>query len=202
MFANPVKRLIVTALTLSMLVISTQAFAAQAGSPAWIITSSTLFSGPGTNYPAASDTVTQGQAVTVTRCSRRWCTLAGSTGWLSIDDISFGQTASGPFSGPKLNIPRGSDGKVCFHDGINFSGTTICLPAGAVARDLVLWGWDNRISSVSISGDVTVNLCRDRNFSSYCILINKDTANLDRLLANAASSYQVYVASDAFSSNY
>lgn len=168
------------------------ATAAGAGTPAWSLINSSLSSGPGSAYPITTGSVFDGQPVRVTRCTRRWCEIANGEGWLSIDHLSFGQTATGPFSGPKFDSGRGGDGDVCFFNGENFSGASICLPSGAVARDLALWGWDNKISSVSVGEGVSVNLCRDRNFSSYCVLIDQDAAQLDRLLANAASSYQIW----------
>ena len=166
--------------------------AAGVGTSAWSLINSSLSSGPGAAYPITSSSVFEGQSVRVTRCTRRWCKIANSSGWLSIDYLSFGQTATGPFSGPKFDTGRGGSGNVCFFNGANFSGASICLPSGAVARDLALWGWDNKISSVSVGDGVSVNLCRDRNFTSYCVLIDQDTAQLDRLLANAASSYQIW----------
>lgn len=162
------------------------------GTPAWAIETATLRTGPGNNYPAASDTVTAGQALTVTRCTRRWCTIGGTTGWLSMDDLSFGQTPTDYFAAPQPVIERGGPGEVCFHDRENYMGQTICLPSGAVARDLSLLGWDNRIVSVSVNGAVSANLCRDRNFASLCTLITRSTPRLERLLARAASSYQVW----------
>ena len=167
-------------------------FADGLGSKAWVLNNSALSTGPGTVYAATGQTVIGGQSLRVTRCSRRWCKVANSNGWLSLDNLSFGQQARGPFSGPKFSTGRGGDGKVCFYTGSNFSGSSICLGTGAVARDLVLWGWDNKISSVSVGDGVSVNLCRDRNFSSYCELIDKDTPRLSRLLSNAASSYQIW----------
>ncbi|HHS82993.1 MAG TPA: SH3 domain-containing protein [Devosia sp.] len=162
------------------------------GTPAWAIETATLRTGPGSNYPAASGTVTAGQALRVTRCTRRWCTIDGSTGWLSMDDLSFGQTPTDYFAAPQPVIARGGPGEVCFHDAENYMGQTICLPSGAVARDLSLLGWDNRIASVSVSGTVSVNLCRDRDFASLCTLITRSTPRLERLLTRAASSYQVW----------
>ncbi len=161
------------------------------GTSALVLKSGELHSGPGTNYPGTAIDVTQGQAVIVSRCSLRWCQLSNSDGWLSIDNLSFAQTAKGPFEGPKFATEQGGDGEVCFFDGTNFSGASFCLPAGATARDLALLGWDNRISSVSVGEGVSVRLCRDRNFTSYCSTVNQDTPKLERFLGNAVSSYLV-----------
>lgn len=165
--------------------------ASGSGTSAFVLNSMVLYSGPGTNYPSAAIDVTQGQSVNISRCTLRWCQLANSNGWLSIDDLSFGQSAKGPFEGPKFATEQGGDGEVCFFDGANFSGASFCLPAGATARDLALLGWDNKISSISVGEGVSVRLCRDRNFTSYCATVNQDTPKLERFLGNAVSSYLV-----------
>ncbi len=176
-------------LSLFALVPATKAH--ELGTPAWVISDADLLSGPGVRYDVVSS-VTKGSAIVVSRCSDRWCLVDGGDGWLSIDKLSFGQAARGPLSGPKFDIGRGGPGKVCFYDGANYSGKFVCQPSGGVARDLALLGWDNVISSVSIEGDVSVNLCRDRDFTSLCTLIAQSTPNLDPLLQNAASSWQVW----------
>lgn len=185
-------RHIILLLSVSLMCVIPSANAAGVGTPAWSLINSSLSAGPGAAYPTTSGNVFEGQSVHVTRCTRRWCKIANSSGWLSIDHLSFGQTATGPLSGPKFDTGRGGNGNVCFFNGANFSGESICLPSGTVAHDLTLWGWDNKISSVSVGDGVSVNLCRDRNFTSYCVLIDQDAAQLDHLLANAASSYQIW----------
>ncbi len=178
-------------LALGFTAFSLPANAHEPGSPAWVISDTDLRSGPGVRYPLTTS-VAKGDAVTITRCSDRWCQIAGADDWLSIDGLSFGQEALGPRSGPKFNTGRGGPGQVCFFDGLNYSGNSVCQPSGGVARDLALLGWDNQIASVSIDGDVSVNLCRDRNFASYCVLVDQSTPRLERLLLNAASSWQVW----------
>ncbi|MCF6303093.1 MAG: peptidase inhibitor family I36 protein [Devosiaceae bacterium] len=168
------------------------ALASGSGTSAWVLKSTALYSGPGSNYPGTAIDVQQGQSVTVSRCSLRWCQIANTNGWLSMDNLSFGQAAKGPFSGPKFEIERGGDGEVCFYDGVNYSGASFCLPSGATSRDLVLLGWDNKISSISVGEGVSVRLCRDRNFTSYCATVIKDTPALERFLGNAVSSYMVH----------
>lgn len=169
----------------------TMAKADEVGSPAIVLSNSDLLAGPGARYPVVS-AVAESQNVTVVRCSNRWCLIAGTDGWLSIDDLSFGSFERNPFHGTVSGIGRGGPGSVCFHDGPNYSGSSVCLPSGAVARDLILLGWDNRVSSISIEGKVSVNICRDREFTSYCELVTASQPNVNRLLNNAASSWQVW----------
>ncbi len=160
--------------------------------PAWSLASISLQSGPGTRYAPAKSSVVKGQEISVTRCTNRWCTLAGFDGWLSMDNISFGQAANPPYSGPKFTKGSGVEGTVCLYTGENFTGEALCLPSGAVAPDLALYGIDNSFASVSIEGDVSVSLCRDRNFSSLCQRFDESTPRLDRLLLREVSSYRVY----------
>jgi len=179
----------------SFLATSTLPTAVQAHSPsnpAWALASITMQSGPGTRYAPTQSSVVKGQEIAVTRCTNRWCTIDGVEGWLSMDNISFGQTASSAFSGPKFNTGRGGDGEICLFDGENYSGNSICLTSGNVATDLALLGWDDKISSVSVGSGVSVNLCRDRDFASLCALIDQSTPKLQRLLSNSASSWRVY----------
>lgn len=170
---------------------ATMASADEVGSPAVVLTTTDLLSGPGVRYPTVTS-VAKSQDVIVVRCSNRWCLIAGTNGWMSIDDLSFGNFERRPFHGTVSDIGRGGPGQVCFHDGANYSGETVCQPSGAVALDLLLLGWDNRVSSISVEGNVSVNICRDREFTSYCELVAESQPNVHRLLNNAASSWQVW----------
>lgn len=167
------------------------ATAVEVGSPAIVLSTTNLLSGPGTRYPSVAS-VAESQDVIVVRCTNRWCLIAGTNGWMSIDDLSFGNFERRPFHGTVTNIGRGGPGQVCFHDGANYSGETLCLPSGTVARDLLLLGWDNRVSSITVEGNVSVNLCRDREFTSYCELVAESQPSVNRLLNNSASSWQVW----------
>ena len=191
MAAPILARLVSFVLALGIATLFLPVQAGELGSPAWVISDTDLRSGPGSRYPVIAS-ATKGDALVIARCSSRWCLIASTDGWLSIDGLSFGQEALGPFSGPKFNTGRGGPGQVCFFDGLNYSGNSVCQPSGGVARDLALLGWDNRIASISIDGSVSVNLCRDRNFASYCVLVDQSTPRLERLLLNAASSWQVW----------
>ncbi len=170
----------------------TSASAVEVGSPAVVLKTTTLLTGPGARYPVTAVAVAESQDVVVVRCSNRWCLIGGTNGWMSIDDLSFGNFERRPFHGTVSGIGRGGPGTVCFYDGANYSGESVCLPSGAVARDLVLLGWDNRVSSISIEGSVSVNVCRDREFASYCELVGESQPHVNRLLNNAASSWQVW----------
>jgi len=157
----------------------------------WINFTGTLYSGPGTQYDVM-DHVKEGMRVRIDRCTYRWCQIhtASVRGWLTIDNLSFGQGPWVPFvNTPKLPVRYG--GGVCFFTGANFSGEQWCYNGGHVSKDLVLAGLDNAFASVKIDGG-SVLACRDRNFRSYCLIINKSEARLDGLLSRAISSIHVY----------
>ena len=171
---------------------SLSAHASEVGNAAWVLFDTTLSSGPGTQYPQTALTLDQGDAVIVARCSSRWCRIANTEGWLSIDKLSFGRQARTPFFSIKASTPEDVDAEVCLFSGENYTGTAVCLPAGSTIRDLALTNFDNTIASVSVQGDASVNLCRDANFSSYCVRYDQSAPQIDRLLSNAVSSYRVY----------
>ncbi len=159
----------------------------------WIGFSGILYAGPGPRYDRAG-TIAAGERVRVDRCSRRWCEIhtAAVRGWLSIDNLSFGQTPSGPFSGPKFATSRGGPGEVCFYDGEGFTGAALCARSGRVLPDLARVGLDNRISSVEVGPGASALVCRDRGFRSYCETVDVSKSRLDGLLANGISSIRVY----------
>lgn len=163
------------------------------GSLAWTIRSAVLMDGPGTAYETRGE-VDGAVHVRVTRCQKLWCRINAPTGsgWVSKDDLSFGTVPRGPFTGPRLAYPAGGPGTVCFYEGANYTGRSICGGPGYVVRDLKLTAFENRFSSVSVEGNVSATLCRDRFFQSYCQRIIASQPHLDGFLNNAASSLHVY----------
>jgi uncharacterized protein YraI len=167
------------------------------GSAAWTTNGWTnftgkLYAGPATIYAVTGD-VAAGIRVRVDRCSQRWCYVHSGhdQGWLSIDNVSFGQHPDGWFAGPKFPTKSGA-GTVCFFSGRNYTGSEFCADSGHVYKDLVLIGYDNAFGSVKIGGAANALVCRDRNFRSYCKVIDVDTRNLEGLLNHAISSIRVY----------
>ncbi len=158
----------------------------------WVSFSGELRAGPGQQY-RITGMVDEGVRVRVDRCSRRWCEIhtASVRGWLSLDNLSFGQAPDGWFAGPKFPTQRG-DGVVCFYSGEGFSGVSFCARSGRVISDLALVGRDNEISSVEVNGAASALVCRDRGFRSYCEVVDVSTGRLDGLLDNGISSIRVY----------
>jgi hypothetical protein len=157
----------------------------------WTNFSGTLYHGPGVQYPVTGH-VDEGIRIRVDRCSQLWCLIhtRSEVGWMSLSNISFGQGPWKPFFRvPKFPVRYG--GEVCFYTGINYTGAETCFHAGHVAKDLYLAGMDNSFSSVRI-GAGSVLACRDRNFRSYCVILNESKPRLEKLLSNSITSIHVY----------
>jgi hypothetical protein len=158
----------------------------------WVNLSGDLRAGPGMQYDV-TDSITEGVRVRVDRCSKRWCQIhtASARGWMSLDNLSFGQAPDGLLAGPKFPTQRGG-GVACFYSGEGFSGLSFCAKSGHVIPDLALAGHDNEISSVEINGAASALVCRDRGFRSYCEVVDVSRGRLDGLLSGGISSIRVY----------
>ena len=159
----------------------------------WVSMPGSLLSGPGTEYDAVGS-IGAGERVRVDRCAKRWCQIhtASVRGWLSLDNLSFGQQPDGLFAGPKFNTHRGGSGQVCFFTGRDFTGSAFCANSGRVINDLALLGRDNSIASIEVGSGVSVIVCRDRGFRSYCKVVDASATRLEGLLTNSISSIRVY----------
>ena len=157
----------------------------------WTNFSGTLYHGPGVQYPVSGH-VDEGIRIRVDRCSALWCLIhtRSEQGWMSLSNISFGQGPWRPFVlTPKFPVVVG--GNVCFFSGANYTGRETCYESGQVSRDLYLAGLDNSFRSVKVLNG-SVLACRDRNFRSYCMILNEDKPHLDELLSAAITSIHVY----------
>ena len=159
----------------------------------WTTYSGTLHQGPGKMYDVTGS-IEAGVRVRVDRCTEQWCQIhtRAVRGWLPQSNVSFGQKPDGLLVGPKFAIQRGGPGYVCFFDGANYTGHSVCAKSGKVWKDLALFHRDNTISSIEIGVGVSALVCRDRNFRSYCKVIDVSTGNLEGLLNNGISSVRVY----------
>ena len=159
----------------------------------WVSMPGALRSGPGPRYDELGS-IAAGERVRVDRCTYRWCQIhtASIRGWLSLDNLSFGQAPDGLLAGPKFPTRRGGEGQVCFYDGSNFTGDSFCANSGRVIRDLALLGLDNAIASVEVGEGVSAIVCRDRGFRSYCEVVDVSKGHLTGLLTNAITSIRVY----------
>lgn len=176
------------AFALALAAIPAQAF--ETGSAAWLIKGEVLREGPGNAYDVVGELPGE-LKIRVDRCTWRWCKIhaEGERGWVSRDNVGFGQWPRGPLTGPKFDHPKG--GSVCFYEGANYTGASVCAKAGTVVHDLLLFHLDNRYSSVEVIGS-SVTACRDRDFTSYCELIVESQPRLHGFLDDNLSSYRVY----------
>ena len=163
------------------------------GTPAWSRSPLTLFQGPGAVYDVVG-AIAEDRAVTVYRCTVLWCVVQDGheRGWAPLSKLHFGLSSADPFTGPRLNYGSGGPGQVCFFEGRNYTGASVCMGPGRVFNDLLLAHLDNRFSSVSIEGDVSAAACRDRDFQSYCTRIIVSQPVLNRHLNDNVSSIEVY----------
>lgn len=161
-------------------------------------------SGPGTNY-AVVDTLRAGQQVDVDRCSGGWCFVekAGPDGWVSaryLSDAGGGITIGGGSSRPDVDVSIGfsvpgfnfqignggfgfipgrpvrRDAEVCFYERTNFRGASFCAePGDRLAR---LGSWNDRISSIEVSGGAQALVCENNNFNGRCVVVSRDVRDL------------------------
>lgn len=166
---------------------------AETGTPAWSIRPLVLFQGPGTEYQLVGEIGAEAR-IRVDRCSRLWCHVRSghASGWAWLRDIAFGNIIADFRTGPRMMYKRGGPGVVCLYEGRNFTGAALCAESGFRIRDLLLLGADNRFSSVTVDGDVSVMLCRDRDYTSYCERFNNSEGSLHGFLDNNVTSVRVY----------
>lgn len=173
-----------------LLLAQAPAFAAPevAGTHAWSRQPLLLHSGPGTNY-AITGELPALVAIKVMRCQKLWCQVdaAGARGWTPKRGVDFGL--------PPAERARPADTgnrSVCFYQGTNFTGAEFCVRSGRVIADLALLGLDNGFASVRVEGRISVAVCRDRFFQSYCERVVTSQPALDPYLRHALSSIRVY----------
>ena len=188
------KQLLLSLSALAILILGTVAASAvQVGTPAWSIKPLVLMEGPGHEYDVVGE-IDGRVRIYVDRCSKQWCRVHSgrSAGWTSLYHIAFGNVIRSPFTLAPIPYKSGGPGLVCLYEGHNFTGAPLCAKSGTHIRDLLLLRADNRYSSVTIEGDVSVMLCRDRDYHSYCVRINDSQAALHGFLDNNVSSVWVY----------
>lgn len=167
--------------------------ASDVGSHGWAQVDLTLRKGPGAAHDVVG-TIAEDSAIRILRCQVTWCLVDGDggRGWTSLEALSFGAGPEGPLFLVRPDYREGGPGTVCFYEGRNFTGASLCAGAGQVFNDLKLYGQDNRFSSVEITGNVSAAACRDRGFQSYCERIIESQPVLNRYLARNLSSIRVY----------
>lgn len=197
----------------AVLLLSTAAAFAQPG----VATGSVnVRTGPGTGYSKVG-TLSAGELVDVKDCQGSWCFVdrnAGTDGWVSASylqptsaapaptpskpDIpfNFGVTV-GP-GGPAFSFgigdaplpvpPPPAAAKVCFFKSNNFAGAQFCVSPGD-SNPVLAGGWNNSISSISVTGGAQVTICKDASYGGACATINTSKPSLG-FYNNSISSFQ------------
>jgi uncharacterized protein YraI len=171
-------------------------------------------SGPGTSYGIV-DTLYPGEDVTVTECrTNGWCAVihTGPDGWVSRNylsgiggaapapapqqpnvSVNFGvggftfSFGSGGFS-LRPNPPPG--GLVCFYEHFNFQGSSFCARPGE-ARRSVGSAWNDRISSIRVTGGAEVQVCEHINYGGRCAVVSNSVFQLPPRGNDMISSFRV-----------
>lgn len=91
--------------------------------------------------------------------------------------------------------PRGAGGgepraSVCFYEHFNFEGARFCANPGQTEASLGD-NWNDRISSIRVSGDARVQVCEHFGFDGQCTQIDRDVRQLGGNWNDAISSYRV-----------
>ncbi len=89
------------------------------------------------------------------------------------------------------NLPPPATAQVCIYDGPNFTGTQLCGPAGSSSSN-ILGFWNNRITSIKVSGGAKIKLCQNPNYMGFCNTFSSNVPQLGFPLNNKASSYQTW----------
>jgi len=84
---------------------------------------------------------------------------------------------------------RGPRAEVCFYSDENFRGRSFCAEPGDAERNLD--DWDDRISSIQITGDAAAQVCVDSRFRGRCEVFDESQRRLSRRLNDEISSYRV-----------
>jgi uncharacterized protein YraI len=167
--------------------------AALYGTPAWTNRALAMRAGPGGEYGLVGNV--EGEIrILVYRCTEGWCQIKTNAGfgWVSQNRLSFGQFPGNTFTNGVPSIPSGGPGTACFYTGTNVTGSFSCVGPGYNVKDLALTGADNTIASIQLSGDISVTVCRDFDFSSYCERIVASKAYLGPYLTKSISSLHVH----------
>lgn len=77
----------------------------------------------------------------------------------------------------------------CFYAGSGFAGARYCVEPGQEAATIPP-GWDDRISSIEIAGNVTVTVCADPGFAGLCKTYKTSASELPKDLDDAISSWK------------
>jgi hypothetical protein len=159
--------------------------------------------------------VSEGDEVTVTDCQDSYCfiKIPGDDGWIrqnrlgALDEdgggdgkvpfsFSFGV---GPDGKPSFSVGVGNTPKkppvivlndeACFFKNKGFSGPSFCVDSGDDRKQL--GPFDDSISSIKLSGDAEVTVCRNKFMAGSCSTITSSKSSLSPNYDNRISSLEV-----------
>ena len=196
--------------TLSVAVIGTAMMSATALA-AQATTALNVRSGPGTGYPVV-DVLSAGEEVDIRECRGSWCYVikSGPDGWassryLTQDDGGRSPSRPEPDVGFSIDVPgfsfsfgNGADfdrrpirrtGQVCFYEDWNFRGSRFCAEPGDRYRRLN--EFNDRISSIRVTGGAEVQVCENFKFQGRCAVLDRNIRRLTGRNNDAISSLRV-----------
>lgn len=188
--------------------------------PAQSTVSLNVRSGPSTSYGVV-DVLYQGETVDVSSCNSGWCAIThnGPDGYVSGRYLT--QTSnqappppSNPAPQPQPQSPTvgfcidapnfrfgvncntntnpsppQSISQVCFYEDVNYRGASFCAEPGD--RDASLNRFNDRISSIRISGNASAVVCSDYNFRGRCARVSNSLRRIGPANNDIVSSYRI-----------
>lgn len=86
----------------------------------------------------------------------------------------------------------GRGGQACFYNDAGFSGAAFCLQSGQTNTALGGTGFNDTISSITVTPGTSVLVCEHKDFGGRCLRINRNVRNLSNFNFNdLISSIQV-----------
>ena len=78
---------------------------------------------------------------------------------------------------------------MCFYENANYGGRSLCARPGDSYSQL--GSLDNAISSISIEGDIEVQVCENSDFSGRCAILTTSQPRLTGAINDIISSFRV-----------
>ncbi len=177
--------------------------------------------GPGVSFSKV-DSLYTGESVNIGECQSGWCYVEhdGPDGWVSAGYLQptsgsgsgsgssgnnchvhwvIGQGFTVECDGNTVTIPGPGNpppqppppATVCVYQFNNYGGAHLCGPVGSSQSNLIGF-WNNRISSIKVSGGAHIKLCQDPNYLGFCNTFANNVPILGLPLNGKASSYQTW----------
>ena len=167
-------------------------------------------SGPSTAY-AVVNVLQPGENVDIKQCQGGWCYViaSGNDGWASARYLTQGGYQQPAPSKPSVSVsigipnfsfsfgngfnfgsrPMHRTGQACFYTDFNYQGRSFCVQPGQSYSSLNQF--NDRISSIRISGGVQAQVCEDFNYQGRCAVIDRNYAQLNGRNNDIISSIRV-----------